>query len=130
MRHTYLGAGLALCSADCRCRYDLARIRTGQSAPGLVHERDNARGRPDRGCHKVWLVQAGGHRSRTGEFSRIFGLRPKRCDRRGAGRGRHPEPVAILQQTGVKTQVFYTAYRRNIFGVAVPVDSPIKKYAV
>ena len=40
-----------------------------------------------------------------------------------------PEPVAILQQTGVKTQVFYTAYRRNIFGVAVPVDSNIKKYA-
>ena len=39
------------------------------------------------------------------------------------------EPVAILQQTGVKTQVFYTAFRRNIFGVAVPVDSPIKKYA-
>lgn len=39
------------------------------------------------------------------------------------------EPVAILQQTGVKTQVFYTAYRRNIFGVAVPVDSSIKKYA-
>jgi len=39
------------------------------------------------------------------------------------------EPVAILQQTGVKTQVFYTAYRRNIFGVAVPVESPIRKYA-
>jgi NitT/TauT family transport system substrate-binding protein len=39
------------------------------------------------------------------------------------------EPVAILQQTGVKTQVFYTAYRRNIFGVAVPIDSPIKTYA-
>ena len=37
------------------------------------------------------------------------------------------EPVAILQQTGVKTQVFYTAFRRNIFGVAVPVDSTSKK---
>jgi len=39
------------------------------------------------------------------------------------------EPVAILRLTGVKTQVFYTAYRRNIFGLAVPVDSPIKTYA-
>ena len=38
------------------------------------------------------------------------------------------EPVAILRQTGVKTQVFYTAFRRNIFGLAVPADSPIKTY--
>lgn len=39
------------------------------------------------------------------------------------------DPVAILQQTGVKTQIYYTAYRRNIFGIAVPEDSPIKTYA-
>ena len=39
------------------------------------------------------------------------------------------DPVAILGLTGVRTQVFYTAYRRNIFGLAVPADSPIKTYA-
>lgn len=38
------------------------------------------------------------------------------------------EPVAILRLTGVKTQVFYTAFRRNIFGVAVPADSAIESY--
>ena len=38
------------------------------------------------------------------------------------------EPVAILRLTGVKTQVFYTAFRRNIFGLAVPADSAIKAY--
>lgn len=38
------------------------------------------------------------------------------------------EPVAILSRTGVATQVFYTAFRRNIFGVAVPADSPITRY--
>jgi NitT/TauT family transport system substrate-binding protein len=39
------------------------------------------------------------------------------------------EPVAILSQTGVQTQVFYSAFRRNIFGVAVPEDSAINSYA-
>ena len=38
------------------------------------------------------------------------------------------EPVAILSLTGVKTQVFYTAFRRNIFGIGVPEASPIKTY--
>jgi NitT/TauT family transport system substrate-binding protein len=38
------------------------------------------------------------------------------------------EPVALLSLTGVNTQVFYTAFRRNIFGIAVPADSPITKY--
>jgi len=38
------------------------------------------------------------------------------------------EPVATLLLQGVKTKVFYTAYRRNIFGLAVPVDSAIKDY--
>jgi NitT/TauT family transport system substrate-binding protein len=38
------------------------------------------------------------------------------------------EPVAILHLTGVKTQVFYTAFRRNIFALAVPADSSIKAY--
>jgi len=39
------------------------------------------------------------------------------------------EPVAILSLTGVQTQVFYSAFRRNIFGVAVPDASPIMTYA-
>lgn len=38
------------------------------------------------------------------------------------------EPVALLNTTGVKTQVFYTAFRRNIFGIAVPEASAIKDY--
>ncbi|MGY3697568.1 NitT/TauT family transport system substrate-binding protein [Bradyrhizobium sp. USDA 3240] len=38
------------------------------------------------------------------------------------------EPVAILRLTGVKTEVFYTAFRRNIFGLAVPASSPITGY--
>ena len=38
------------------------------------------------------------------------------------------EPVALLNTTGVKTQVFYTAFRRNIFGIAVPETSAIKDY--
>jgi NitT/TauT family transport system substrate-binding protein len=38
------------------------------------------------------------------------------------------EPVAILSLTGVQTQVFYSAFRRNIFGIAVPEDSPINSY--
>jgi NitT/TauT family transport system substrate-binding protein len=38
------------------------------------------------------------------------------------------EPVAILQLTGVRTEIFYTAFRRNIFGLAVPADSAIKSY--
>lgn len=40
-----------------------------------------------------------------------------------------PEPVAILNAQGVDLRVFYTAYRRNIFGLAVPEDSPIETYA-
>lgn len=38
------------------------------------------------------------------------------------------EPVALLRQTGVDTEVFYTVFRRNIFGLAVPEDSPITSY--
>lgn len=39
------------------------------------------------------------------------------------------EPVALLRQSGVDTQVFYTVFRRNIFGLAVPEDSPVTSYA-
>ena len=36
------------------------------------------------------------------------------------------EPLATLRTQGVKAKVFYTAYQGNIYGIAVPVDSPIK----
>jgi NitT/TauT family transport system substrate-binding protein len=39
------------------------------------------------------------------------------------------EPVAIIRTQGVKMKNFYTAYQGNIYGVAVPVDSPIKTLA-
>lgn len=39
------------------------------------------------------------------------------------------EPVALFRATGLKTKVFYTAYQGNIYGIAVPVDSPIKNVA-
>jgi NitT/TauT family transport system substrate-binding protein len=37
------------------------------------------------------------------------------------------EPLAAVRPQGVKAKVFYTAYQGNIYGIAVPVDSPIKK---
>ena len=39
-----------------------------------------------------------------------------------------PEPLGILSLQGVKARVYYEAYRRNIFGVAVTADSDIKSY--
>ena len=36
------------------------------------------------------------------------------------------EPLAIIHPQGVKAKVFYTAYQGNIYGIDVPVDSPIK----
>jgi len=37
------------------------------------------------------------------------------------------EPLAIGRPQGVKAKVFYTAYQGNIYGIAVPADSPIQK---
>ena len=39
------------------------------------------------------------------------------------------EPIAIGRQPskGIKTKIFYTAYQGNIYGIAVPVDSPIRE---
>lgn len=37
------------------------------------------------------------------------------------------EPLAIARPQGVKAKIFYTAYQGNIYGIAVPVDSPIQK---
>lgn len=39
------------------------------------------------------------------------------------------EPLAILRSQGVKAKIFYTAYQGNIFGIAVPQSSAIKKIA-
>jgi len=37
------------------------------------------------------------------------------------------EPLAIGRRQGVKAKIFYTAYQGNIYGIAVPADSPIQK---
>ena len=39
------------------------------------------------------------------------------------------EPLAIIRQQGVKEKIFYTAYQGNIYGIAVPVESPIERFA-
>jgi NitT/TauT family transport system substrate-binding protein len=37
------------------------------------------------------------------------------------------EPLAAARPQGVKAKIFYTAYQGNIYGIAVPVDSPVHK---
>jgi NitT/TauT family transport system substrate-binding protein len=37
------------------------------------------------------------------------------------------EPLAVARLQGVKAKIYYTAYQGNIFGLAVPADSPIQK---
>jgi NitT/TauT family transport system substrate-binding protein len=39
------------------------------------------------------------------------------------------EPLAVIRPQGVKAKIFYTAYQGNIYGIAVPVDSPVKTFA-
>jgi NitT/TauT family transport system substrate-binding protein len=39
------------------------------------------------------------------------------------------EPLAIIRPQGVKAKNFYTAYQGNIYGIAVPDDSPAKTFA-
>jgi NitT/TauT family transport system substrate-binding protein len=39
------------------------------------------------------------------------------------------EPLAIGRPQGIKAKVFYTAYQGNIYGIAVPADSPVQKIA-
>jgi NitT/TauT family transport system substrate-binding protein len=39
------------------------------------------------------------------------------------------EPLAIIRPQGVKAKNYYTAYQGNIYGIAVPVDSPVKTFA-
>ncbi len=37
------------------------------------------------------------------------------------------EPLAIGRPQGIKAKTFYTAYQGNIYGIAVPADSPVQK---
>jgi len=39
------------------------------------------------------------------------------------------EPLAIIRPQGVKAKNYYTAYQGNIYGIAVPEDSPVKTFA-
>jgi NitT/TauT family transport system substrate-binding protein len=39
------------------------------------------------------------------------------------------EPLAIGRPQGIRAKVFYTAYQGNIYGIAVPADSPVQKMA-
>jgi NitT/TauT family transport system substrate-binding protein len=38
------------------------------------------------------------------------------------------EPLAIIRPQGVKAKNYYTAYQGNIYGIAVPDDSPVKSF--
>lgn len=37
------------------------------------------------------------------------------------------EPLAIIRPQGIKAKVFYTAYQGNIYGIAVPAESPVRE---
>ncbi len=37
------------------------------------------------------------------------------------------EPLAASRAQGLRAKIFYTAYQGNIYGIAVPADSPIQK---
>jgi NitT/TauT family transport system substrate-binding protein len=37
------------------------------------------------------------------------------------------EPLAVGRPQGIRAKVFYTAYQGNIYGIAVPADSPLQK---
>ncbi len=39
------------------------------------------------------------------------------------------EPVAIIRAQGVKIHTYYTAYQGNVYGMAVPEESPIRSIA-
>ena len=38
------------------------------------------------------------------------------------------EPLAVGRPQGIRAKTFYTAYQGNIYGIAVPVDSPVQKF--
>ena len=38
------------------------------------------------------------------------------------------EPLAVGRPQGIKAKTYYTAYQGNIYGIAVPADSPVQKF--
>ncbi len=38
------------------------------------------------------------------------------------------EPLAVGRPQGIRGKIFYTAYQGNIYGIAVPADSPVQKF--
>src|SRR5919205_2172162 len=38
------------------------------------------------------------------------------------------ESLPAARQQGVKAKIFYTAYQGNIYGIAVPADSPVQSF--
>jgi NitT/TauT family transport system substrate-binding protein len=38
------------------------------------------------------------------------------------------EPLAIIRPQGVKMKNYYTAYQGNVYGIAVPAESPIRRF--
>jgi NitT/TauT family transport system substrate-binding protein len=39
------------------------------------------------------------------------------------------EPLAIIRPQGVKIKNYYTAYQGNIYGIAVPANSPVQRFS-
>jgi len=39
------------------------------------------------------------------------------------------EPLAIGRPQGIRAKIYYTAYQGNVYGIAVPADSPVQKIA-
>jgi len=39
------------------------------------------------------------------------------------------EPLAVGRPQGIRAKIFYTAYQGNIYGIAVPADSPVQSFA-
>ena len=96
----------------------------------LVRPHGQLGGRAVRDRHQDGLVREGRHQGRAGAAAGLDRLRQA---------GRHPgrvdyslpsiEPLAIIRPQGVKAKNFYTAYQGNIYGIAVPADSPVKTFA-
>ncbi len=40
-----------------------------------------------------------------------------------------PDPLAVARPQGLKAKIYYTAYQGNIYGIAVPAESPIQTIA-
>ncbi len=110
MRHTYLGAGLALCSAIAVAgtispALALDKVRLGWCTSVITH-----------GVAPIAVATKLGWFKQEGIEVELVNFPGSSDCVRNVATGEvlaavaTSEPVAILQQTGVKTQVFYTAY--------------------